>query len=270
MWIDTHAHLDFPDFSGDLAEVLARANHARIRQIVTIGTDGESSNRAVALAEAHPSIFAAVGWHPGHVDSAPSDVTDRLLPWMSHPKVVALGECGLDYYRLPTSRGGTADEDRREKDLQARVFVQQLELAVRSRVNLVIHTRHSFDDTLQLFRPYADRVRAVFHCFIGTSEQMRKVIELGSLVSFTGIATFKSASDVRETIQATPEGCFFLETDSPFLAPIPHRGRRCEPAFVSAVADCIAQVRGVSLEELAERTTATAMKFFRGLEGKPS
>ena len=262
MLIDTHAHLDFPDFSSDLAEVVERAQRAGVERIISIGTDEAASARAVALAERFPSVYAAVGWHPGHFLDAPEDITRGLQKWVNHPKVVAIGECGLDYYRMPSANGGNAEDEARLKVVQERVFRQQLELAAATGLNLVVHTRESFADTLRIFAPYANRVRAVFHCFIGTPEQMREVIALGSMVSFTGISTFKNAANVRTTLESTPLESFMVETDAPFLAPVPHRGRRCEPAYVADLASFIAEFRGISLAQLASTTSANAHRLF--------
>jgi len=262
MLIDTHAHLDFPDFAQDLPAVIDRAEAAGIGRILSIGTDLAASRRAVDIAERFPSVYAAIGWHPGHVLDAPGDVAPDLLNLVDHPKVVALGECGLDFYRMPSAQGGTPEEDAHLKVVQERVFRQQLDLAAATGLNVVIHTRESFPDTLRVFAPYASRVRAVFHCFIGTPEQMQEVVALGSMVSFTGIATFKNAANVRTTLQATPLEALMLETDAPFLAPVPHRGHRCEPAHVADLAARVAEVKGISVAELAEATTANARRLF--------
>ena len=262
MLIDTHAHLDFPDFSPDLPDVVARAQAAGIHRILSIGTDLSASRRAVDLADRFPSVYAVVGWHPGHVLDAPENVVPELTGLAGHPKVVALGECGLDFYRMPSANGGTPEDDARLKVVQDRVFRQQLDLAATTGLNVVIHTRDSFSETMRVFAPYASRVRAVFHCFIGTPEQMREVVALGSMVSFTGIATFKNAANVRSTLQATPLDALMLETDAPFLAPVPYRGRRCEPAYVAELAAMVAEVKGISVVELAEATTANAHRLF--------
>ncbi len=262
VFLDTHAHLDFPEYSADLPEVIARAHAAGIEQIISIGTDLESSRRAVALAERYPGVYAAAGWHPGEAEAAPEDFRAELRELGRHPKVVAIGECGLDYYRLPSKSGGSAEDDGRIKAKQARVFAQQLEVAVELGLNLVIHTRDSFADTMTMLQPFTGRVCGVFHCFVGTPEEMRRVVSAGSLVSFTGIATFKNATQVRETLLATPLDRFMLETDCPFLAPVPHRGQRCEPAFVRDLATAIAQIRGCTLEELSRVTGTTARAFF--------
>lgn len=257
MLIDTHAHLDFPDFAADLPEVIARAVAAGVGRMVAIGCDLESSRRAVALAERFPEVYAAVGWHPGYVEQAPEDVRPGLEGLVGHPRVVAIGECGVDHYRLP----GTA-EDARIQARQRAVFGQQLALAAEAGLPCVVHQREAFAEALALVEPWAGKVRTVFHCFVGTPVEAAAVVRLGSLVSFTGILTFKNAGAVRETLAAVPAGSFLLETDCPYLAPVPHRGKRCEPAYVADLARVAAAVRGVEVEQLAAETTATAAAFF--------
>lgn len=264
-FIDTHAHLDFPDFAEDVAAVVERAAAAGIDRIVSIGTDLDSSRRSIALAERFAGVFAAVGWHPGHAEEAPETIREPLLELARHPKVVAIGECGIDYFRLPSKSGGTAEDDARVKEKQRRLFIEHLEVAAETGLNAVVHTRESFEDTMTLFQPFASRVRAVFHCFVGTPAEMQRVIAIDSLVSFTGIASFKNAAAVRETLAATPLDHFMLETDCPYLAPIPYRGKRCEPAYVRDLATVVAGVHGCSVETLAAATSKTARTFFRRL-----
>jgi TatD DNase family protein len=260
---DTHAHLHFPDFNADLPQVIARAEAAGITRIVTLGTDLPTSRRAVEIAEQFPNVWAAVGWHPSHVTEAPADVRPSLRELARHPRVVAVGESGLDYYRLPSRKaGGTSDDDAQYKARQGELFTQQLEVAAELGLGCVIHERESFEDILVRFAPFAGRVRAVFHCFAGNPAAMQRVLELGSLVSFTGILTFKSGQNVRETIAATPLDRFMLETDCPFLAPTPYRGKRCEPAYVKETAEAVAQLKGCSREALSAATCATAEEFF--------
>ncbi len=262
-FFDTHAHLDFPDFAQDLAEVLTRAEAAGVRRIITIGTDLPSSARAVELAERHPQIFAVVGWHPSHASEAPSDIREPLRALAVHPKVVAIGETGLDYCRLPSKHGeGSVEDDLRHKEKQAALFEQQLEIAAETGLNCVVHQREAFQPVLDQMRPFAGRLRGVFHCFVNDVAEMRQVLALGCLVSFTGILTFKSAANVRATLAETPRDQFMLETDCPYLAPVPYRGKRCEPAHVRDTATVAAQVKGLSLEELSESTCATARRFF--------
>ncbi len=267
---DTHAHLDYPDFADELPQLVERAAAAGIMRLVSIGTDLESSGKAVALAEKFPSVFAVVGWHPNDAVRAPKDFRAELRELAKHPKVVAIGETGLDYFRLPSASGGTAADDAHAKARQAEVFQQQLEVAAETGLNCVIHTRgECFEETLRLMEPFADRVRGVFHCFVGTPEQMRRVLALNSMVSFTGILTFKNAQTVRETLAATPLGSFMLETDAPFLAPVPYRGKRCESSYVKEIAAAVAQVKACSLEELSAASCSAADGFFRRMPATP-
>jgi TatD DNase family protein len=178
-----------------------------------------------------------------------------------HPKVVAIGETGLDYHRAPKE----ADELAGYKTKQAEIFRQQMEVAAELGLNCIIHQRDSFDDTLAQFQPFAGKVRGVFHCFSESVERLRQVLALGSMVSFTGIVTFKNGGNAREALAATPMDQFMLETDCPFLAPVPWRGRRCEPAYVSEIARTAAEVKKCSLEELSALTAATAARFFSKL-----
>lgn len=281
MLTDTHAHLDFPEFAGELPALLTRATEAGVQRFITIATTVEGSQRAIALAETHGQVFATVGVHPSNAGEAPEDVIAPLRALAQHPRVVAIGECGLDYHRLPSARmheaavatvalgNETAADvnaailDGAVKEKQAVVFQQQLELAAELGLPVVVHERDAWDDTLALLAPYAGKVRAVFHCFGKSWEQAQEVLALGHLVSFTGIVTFKNAQTVQDAAARVPAGSFMVETDCPYLAPVPHRGKRCEPAHVRDTAAHIAQLRGVSLEQIAAETTATADRFFR-------
>jgi len=262
VFFDTHAHLGSREFERDLAEVLSRAEAAGIARILCVGIDLDSSRRAVQLAVAHPAVYAAVGWHPTHADEAPDDVRADLRALAEHPKVVAIGETGLDYYHLPSKRGGTVDDDRRHQDKQRAIFRQQLELAAELGLNCVVHQRHSFDDTIEAVRPFAGQVRTQFHCFSEDVASLHRVIELNAVVSYTGIITFKNSATVRAALSATPPDRLMLETDAPYLAPAPYRGKRCEPAFIREIAAAAAEVRGLDLEALSAATCATALAFF--------
>jgi len=264
---DTHAHLDFPDYRDDLPEVIERARAAGITRIISIGTNLASSQRAIKLAERFPDVFAAVGWHPSDAHEAPDDIRGPLRELVKHPKVVALGEIGLDYHRLPGQKpGGSAADDARYKRKQADIFQQQLEVAAETGLNCVIHQRDSFDDTLAQLKPFAGKVRGVFHCFGENADRMRRVLEIGSLVSFTGIVTFKNGQNVRDTVTATPLDKFMLETDCPYLAPMPYRGKRCEPAYVKEISETVALVKCCSAAELSAATCQTAAEFFPKLK----
>ena len=281
--VETHAHLDYPDFAADFDDVLLRANEAGVTRIITIGTSIESSRRAIELAEKYPSIYAVIGVHPTHAEQTGEDVITPLRDLAKSPRVVAIGETGLDYHHLPSVeaakqknvqvfsalQSGTEEqmeasiEDGAYKSKQADLFEQQLDLAVELRLNVVIHQRDAWDDTLEITRPYSGRLRGVFHCFGGTLEQANEVLDLDHLVSFTGIVTFKNGANVREVAAKVPLWKFMVETDCPYLAPAPFRGKRCEPAHTRIVAETIATARGVSFKEIAEATTATAEEFFR-------
>jgi TatD DNase family protein len=284
MLIETHAHLDYPDFASDFDDVLQRANDAGVTRIVTIGTSVESSKRAVDLASKHQNIFAVIGVHPTYAEEAEEDVIAPLRELAKSPHVVAIGETGLDYHRLPSVELAkerktqvfakalqSSTEEQIEADIhdgaykskQASLFEQQLDLAVELGLNVVIHQRDAWDDTLEIMKPYAGKLRGVFHCFGGTREQADEVIALDHLVSFTGIVTFKNGASVREVAAQIPPWKFMVETDCPYLAPVPFRGKRCEPWHTRLVAESIANARGLTLQEIAEATTETAEKFFR-------
>ena len=265
MLIDTHAHLDFPDYASDLEQVLARADDAGISRIIEISTSIEGSARAIALAEKYPTIRAAIGVHPCYVDESPEDIISPLRALSSHPAVVAIGETGLDYHRQlnPPEEKTLLKNWQENRARQALFFEQQLDLALECHLNVVVHQRDSWDDTLSILRPYSGKLNAVYHCFGGSYEQARMILDLGFSVSFTGIATFKNAATIQDTVSRLPAGSFFLETDCPFLAPVPHRGKRCEPAYVLNTAEYIARLRGENLESLAAHTSAAATAFFQ-------
>ncbi len=264
MLIETHAHLDYPDFAPDFDEVLRRANEAGVTRIITIGTSVESSRRAIEIAEKHANVFAVIGVHPSYAENAEEDVTTPLRELARNPRVVALGETGLDYHRLPSlvtgkekkvqlfSRALQAEteeqieaqiEDGAYKSKQASLFQQQLDLAVELGLNVVIHQRDAWDDTVELMRPYAGRVRGVFHCFGGSLEQAHEVCALGHLVSFTGIVTFKNGATVRavaprsrstnswsKPIARIWRPCHFEDSDASQHIPASSRRRSPPPA----------------------------------------
>jgi len=283
MLIETHAHLDFPDFANDLEDVLRRANEAGVIRIITISTSVESSRRAIELAGKYPAVFAVIGVHPTHVEEAEDDVITPLRELAKSSRVVAIGETGLDYHHLPSEkvakekqvqvmsalRTETDEEieaqirDGAYKSKQVSLFQQQLDLAVELGLNVVIHQRDAWEDTLKIMRPYSGKLRGVFHCFGGSLEQANEVFDLDHLVSFTGVVTFKNGAAVRKVAAQIPLWKFMVETDCPYLAPVPFRGKRAEPAHTRIVAETIAAAREVALQEIAEATTETAEKFFR-------
>lgn len=263
MFIDTHCHLDHRYYADDLDEVLTRSREAGVAQWVAPATDIESTKALLQLAEKHPGLHACAGIHPCDSDSVSGDAwADEMLKLAASPGIAAIGEIGLDYYHKPPE-GFTLDA---WKQHQARVLRVQLDIAVALNFNVILHARESHEDLVNVIRPYTGKLRAVFHCFTGTAEQASEILDLGHLVSFTGVVTFKNSPIVQRTAQTLPKGTFMLETDGPYLAPVPHRGKRCEPAFVADTARFIAALRGETVEELASETSQTAKAFFVGLK----
>src|SRR5438309_5111381 len=283
MLIETHAHLDYPDFANDLDDVLRRAVDAGVTRVIAIGTSIDSSRRAIDLAGKYLAVYATIGVHPTFVEEAEEDVFTPLRELAKNPRVVAIGETGLDYHRLPSEqvakekqvqvmsalRTETDEEieaqirDGAYKPKQASLFQQQLDLALERGLNVVIHQRDAWEDTLKIMQPYTGKLRGVFHCFGGSLDQAYEVRDLDHFVSFTGIVTFKNGAAVREVAAEIPLWKFMVETDCPYLAPVPFRGKRAEPAHTRIVAEAIAAARDVPLEQIAEATTETAEKFFQ-------
>jgi TatD DNase family protein len=261
MLVDSHAHLTSHRFADDLPEVLERAADAGISRIITIGIDLDHSRRALTLAASHPAISATVGIHPcdAHDPGAP-DWQEQLAELARQPGVVAIGETGLDYYHPPPPPLDWPAY----KALQADAFNFQLELATLLGLNVVIHQRGPCQqDLLQLLHPFHGHLRAVFHCWSGTWQDAAPLIDLGHLISFTGITTFKRSADLRDCAAAAPPGTFMLETDAPYLAPEPHRGKRCEPAHTRLTAAALAATRQEDLADFAAHTTQAAASFFK-------
>lgn len=264
MLTDSHCHLASHRFPPEeVPELLARARTAGVSRLVTLATSLGDLSANLTHAE-NPMVHACIGIHPCDVHHAPDDAVSQLAVFTADPRVCAIGETGLDYYH-PAPDAWDEDMFRaRQRDL----LRQHFELAVKSKLNVVIHTRDqtghaSFEDALAIYRDYHQQIRAVFHCFIGPWENAQRVLALGGLVSFGGVATFKTAAQVRETAINCPVGSFMVETDAPYLAPEPHRGKRNEPALVFHTAAFLASLRNESLEQLAADTSETANAFFR-------
>lgn len=260
MLTDTHAHLASKQFTSDLPDIVNRAHEAGVTRIICIGTTLEDAQRVLQIADTYEEVFATVGIHPCDADTVKdASFVDELGALAQHPKVVGIGEIGLDYFHAPPE-GFSLEE---WKAHQASVLRAQLELAAGLKLNVVLHNRESFADLCAQVLPFSDRLRGVFHCFTGTFEDAKPLLEHGHLVSITGIVTFKNGQIIQETVRALPDHGFMLETDCPYLAPMPHRGKRNEPAFVRNTAEFVARLRGVSLEMVAEQTSETAREFFR-------
>ncbi len=262
MLVDTHAHLASRAFaeSGELDAVIARAADAGVTRILSIASELDDSRRNVEIAAAHDGVFATVGVHPTSVHEVTQEGwVDDLRGLSRRPKVQAIGEIGLDFYHPPQD-GGPEDEWRAR---QERFFRAQLDLAVELDLPVVIHQRNSIEAVAEVMRDYAGKVTAVFHCYNGTPEQARPLLDQGHYLSFTGIVTFPKAVEVHESAKFVPEDRLMVETDSPYLAPVPHRGKRCEPAYTRETAVRIAELRGVSFEQIAAITSQNAERFFR-------
>ena len=250
--VDSHCHLDFDDFRDRLSAVLSNMAGAGVSHALCISVTLTDFPRVLALAERYPNLYATVGVHPDYPDERELRAED-LIRLADHPKIVAIGETGLDYYRL------TGDlEWQRER------FRTHIRAARATGKPLVIHTRAAAEDTLRIMREEgAGEAGGVMHCFTETLEVARAAVDLGFFVSFSGIVTFKNAAALREVAKALPLDRILVETDSPYLAPVPHRGKVNEPAFVRHVAEAVAALRGLTLDALAAATTANFSRLFK-------
>lgn len=250
--IDSHCHLDFEQFEGRLEAVLDEARHVGVSTIVNIGVDLPSSRRSVELAEKHDMIYATIGVHPHDAKTLDSRVVDELTRLAAHDRVVAVGEIGLDFYR-----------DLSPRDVQRRAFRRQLELAVTLEMPVVIHTREAFEETLKIVREYASRLPGgVFHCFPGSIDDAMRVFDLGFVVSVGGVITYKNSRMAR-VAAAVPLEKLMLETDAPYLTPVPFRGQVNQPAYVRYTLRKLAELRGISGSETEAVTDRTTRKLYR-------
>jgi len=257
MYIDTHAHLFYPNFNGEADEVIKRAKDAGVDYLIVPATDLASSAQAIELAEKYSFIYASVGVHPHDSKDWDESILKNLEELASSKKAVAIGETGLDYFY---------DFSPKEKQIQA--FEDQINLAVKLNLPLILHNREADEDIMKIMRKYNGKVRAQFHCFSGTIEDARELIEMRHYISFTGNITFAKADTLRKVLAGIDTENLLLETDSPFMAPVPHRGKRNEPAFIRLVAEKIAEVHHISVEDVARTTSFNAHKLF-GIGMKP-
>jgi TatD DNase family protein len=253
MLIDSHCHLDFPDFAGDLDAIVARATEAGVGRMVTISTRVRRLGELLAIAERFPNVYCSVGTHPHNADEEDGISADELIELTRHPKVVALGEAGLDNFY-----------DDGSPEAQERGFRAHIAAARQTGLPLVIHTREADDACRRILEEEAAKgpFRAVLHCYTGGRELAMRAIELGLSISFTGILTFKKSDALRQLAAELPADRIMVETDSPYLAPGKFRGKRNEPAYVSEVARVLAETRGVSLQEISRQTTENFFRLF--------
>ena len=255
MFIDSHCHLSFPELRAQLPQILDEMKAARVEQAICICTTMEEAADVRGLSEAHSQLWATVGVHPDNEDVYEPTV-EELVQHAAHPRIVAIGETGLDYYRL----NGRSIED---MEWQRERFRTHIRAARQAAKPLVIHTRSSAADTLRvLVEEGGEQAGGVFHCFTEGADVALAAIEMGFYVSFSGIISFKSAQDLRDVAAQLPLERLLIETDSPYLAPVPYRGRTNSPAYVPHVASVLAQVKGVSVEELAAQTSANTRRLF--------
>jgi TatD DNase family protein len=251
--IDSHCHLNYEGLVERQAEVLENAREQGVTGFLNISTRQREWKDIVAVAEREPDVWASVGVHPHEADAHPDLGAAALVEAADHPRVIAIGECGLDYFY-----------DKSDRVAQRERFQAHIDAARQTGLPLVIHTREAEDDTAKILEAAVKEggVTGVLHCFTGSAELARKGLDLGFYVSLSGIVTFKNAADLQDTAKWLPADQMLVETDSPFLAPVPHRGKKCEPAFVADTARFVAGLRGEEPEQLAEATTANFFKLF--------
>ena len=256
MFIDSHCHLDFPELQARLPEILQKMQDNRVSHALCVAVDLPDFPKVLALAEAHANFFASVGVHPDYEDTPEPDL-ETLVKLADHPKIIAIGETGLDYFRL------TGDlEWQRER------FRTHIRASRATRKPLIIHTREASEDTLRIMREEgagvdAGGVAGVMHCFTESLQVAEAAIEMGFYISFSGIVSFKSAKELQAVARVLPLDKILIETDSPYLAPVPHRGKMNEPGFVSHVAEYLAALKGVPLQQVAEQTSANFANLFK-------
>lgn len=253
MLVDSHCHLDFPDFASELDAVVARAEGAGVGRMVTISTRVKRHAQLIAIAERFPSVTCSVGTHPHHAHEELDITAEDLVARAQHPKVVAIGEAGLDYHY-----------DNSPREAQEQGFRTHIAAARVTGLPLVIHAREADGDTARILEEESRKgaFPAVLHCYTGGPDLARRALALGHFISFTGIVTFKNSAALREIAGSVPADRFLVETDAPYLAPLPYRGKRNEPAYVVEVAKVLAEVRGTTFDELSRQSTENFFKLF--------
>ncbi len=253
MFVDSHCHLNYKGLIEDQQAVLARARAAGVSRMLNISTRSSEWDAVIAVAEREDDVMASVGIHPHEADAHPDVDTAMLVEKAAHPKVIGIGESGLDYYY-----------DHSDRERQRRSFRAHIAAARETGLPLIVHSRDAEEDTYAILADEMGEGRypALIHCFTASRDFADKVLELGLYISISGIVTFKNARDLQETARAVPAGRLLIETDSPFLAPVPHRGKPCEPAFVADTARFLADLRGEPLAQLAETTSANFRTLF--------
>jgi TatD DNase family protein len=250
--IDTHAHLDHERFKDDVDQVIERAKLSQVQSIITVGADLASSRQAVEFARRYPDVIATVGVHPHDADSVSDSVLNEIAILAQDEGVVAIGEIGLDYHY-----------DFSPRDVQRRVFAIQISLARELELPIVVHVREAYQDVMSILKSeHAEDVGGIVHCFSGDREAAKDCLDMGFYISVGGILTFANSQELREIIRGLPMDRILLETDAPYLTPVPYRGKRNEPAYLVHVAEALANLKGITFDEVAETTTLNACKLF--------
>ena len=250
MYFDTHAHYTDESFDADRDETIKAVFDSGVELIMNNSSDYESCVRSLELAEKYPFIYSAVGWHPHDAKTFSKESEGFLRQWCALPKVRAIGEIGLDYYY-----------DLSERDVQREVFIRQMELARELKMPVVIHDRDAHAECMEIIKRFPE-VKGEFHCYSGSAEMAREILNLGWYLGFTGAITFKNARKALEVIEMCPNDRMLIETDCPYLAPVPHRGKRNDSRNLPYIAQVIAEIKGISTEEVAEMTNRNGRRFF--------
>lgn len=250
--IDTHAHLDFEDYSENFAQIIGNAEAFGVKKMIIPSVSEKSFETVIEIAQANDGIYCAIGLHPTHASEFGSATVDNMLKFAQHKKVVAIGECGLDYYW-----------QKDDKELQKEVFIKQIEVARKLDKTLIVHDRDAHKDTFDTLSTYAQGLRVVMHCFSGSVAFARECVKKGFYIALGGVVTFKNAKNIHEVAIDVPLENLLLETDCPFLTPVPHRGGVNEPAYIKYVAQQIADLKGVDFDVIQEVTTQNALEVFQ-------
>lgn len=254
IFVDTHCHLDDEKFAEDLVETIERAIESGVTRVINFGADMKSSESAVELAREHESLYAGVGVHPEEAFDMTDADLERLASMTRERKVVAIGEIGLDYYW---------EKDSERRLLQQKIFVRQLDLARQLDLPVCIHEREAHGDAMKILKREGRGLRGVMHCYSGSLEMARELWKDGWLIGVDGPLTFKNAAKLPEIVKAAPLDMLLIETDAPYMAPTPHRGKRNEPSYVTLIAEKVAELRGESIEKIAEITTRNAERLYK-------
>ncbi len=250
--IDSHCHLDMNAFDNDRGEVIKRAQDAGVKYIINIGSDREGNIKSLKICHDYPDAYTSVGIHPHDAKTLDEELFAEIKNWLNQPKVVAIGEIGLDYHYMHSP-----------KEIQIDAFKKQIALAKDCRLPIIVHSREAKNDTLRILKDEASGITGVLHCFSGDRDMAKKAMELGLYISIAGPVTFSNAKNLREIAKFIPDEYFLIETDAPYLSPVPMRGKRNEPSFLIYTARAIAELRGVSINDIARITTLNTMKLFK-------